>query len=210
MRSWSSPNFLIRGGDVRLDASAEATDESAVTPPVFSSRHGPVPLFLLSDSPPFECLRIAEHCAERIAKGYTAGSMAVLYGAGRAGGFDWLATMKKAFDREGIPYRWATDLDDRSGKDTLGAHPDKVVVNTIHSAKGLEWRHVVLFAIDDRPESDRPVNRRLIYVGMTRATEELAISSKRAPPLHGRHGAVGRGFQEQRGRGRPADGPQQF
>jgi len=170
-------NFLIKGGNVRLDAGAEATDESAVIPPVLSSRHGPVPLFLISESPPLECLRIAEHCAERIAKGSTPGSIAVLYGASRAAGFDWLVTLKKAFDRGGIPYRWATDPNDRSGKDTLGADPDKVVVSTIHSAKGLEWRHVVLFAIfDDRPEFDRSVNRRLIYVGMTRATEELAIS----------------------------------
>lgn len=170
-------NFLMRGGDVRIDADAEATDESAVIPPVLSSRHGPVPLFLISESPPLECLRIAEHCAERIAKGSTPGSIAVLYGASRAAGFDWLDAIKKAFDCVGIPYRWATNPNDRSGKDTLGADPDKVVVSTIHSAKGLEWRHVVLFAIfDDRPESDRSVNRRLIYVGMTRATEELAIS----------------------------------
>lgn len=170
-------NFLMRGGDVRIDADAEATDESAVIPPVLSSRHGPVPLFLISESPPLECLRIAEHCAERIAKGSTPGSIAVLYGASRAAGFDWLAAIKKAFDRLGIPYRWATDPNNRFGKDTLGADPGEVVVSTIHSAKGLEWRHVVLFAIfDDRPESDRSVNRRLIYVGMTRATEELAIS----------------------------------
>ena len=64
-----------------------------------------------------------------------------------------------------------------AGRDALGADPDKVVLSTIYSVKGLEWRHVVLFAIfDDRPESDSPVNRRLVYVGMTRATEELAIS----------------------------------
>lgn len=170
-------NFLIRGGDVRLDAGADATDESAVIPPILSTRHGPVPLFLLSDSPQLECVRIAEHCAERIAKGSSPGSIAVLYGASRAGGFDWLSTLPKAFDRLGVPYRWATDPNDRTGKDTLGADPGRVVLSTIHSAKGLEWRHVVLFAIfDDRPESDRSVNRRLIYVGMTRATEELAIS----------------------------------
>lgn len=170
-------NLLIRGGDVCLDAGAEASDETAVIPPVLSTRHGPVPVFLISDSPPLECLRIAEHCAERIAKGSPPGSIAVLYGASRAGGFDWVTTLRKAFDRLGVPYRWATDPNDRTGKDSLGADPGKVVLSTIHSAKGLEWRHVVLFAIfDDRPESDRSVNRRLIYVGMTRATEELAIS----------------------------------
>ncbi len=170
-------NFLIRGGDVRLDAGADASDESAVIPPVLSTRHGPVPLFLLSDTPQLECIRIAAHCAERIAKGSSPGSIAVLYGSRWAGGFDWLSTLPKAFDRLGVPYRWATNPKDATGKDTLGADPGQVVLSTIHSAKGLEWRHVVLFAIfDDRPESDRSVNRRLIYVGMTRSTEELAIS----------------------------------
>ena len=170
-------DFLMRGGDVRLDAGAEASDETAVITPVLSTRHGPVPVFLIADSPPLECLSIAEHCAERIAKGSPPGSIAVLYGSSRARGFDWLTALRKAFDRLGVPYRWANDPNDRSGKENLGADPEKVVLSTIHSAKGLEWRHVVLFAIfDDRPESDRTVNRRLIYVGMTRATEELAIS----------------------------------
>ena len=170
-------DFLMRGGDVRLDAGAEVSDESAVIPPTLSTRHGPVPLFLLSPSHQIECLRIAEYCADRIAKGSAPGSIAVLYGASWAAGFDWLTTLQKALRQLGVPYRWATDPSDRAGKDTLGADPDQVVVSTIHSAKGLEWRHVVLCAIfDDRPESDRSVNRRLIYVGMTRATEELAIS----------------------------------
>lgn len=170
-------DFLMKGGDVRLDAGAEVSDESAVVPPTLSTRHGPVPLFLVSDSPQLECVSIAEHCADRIAKGSFPGSIAVLYGSRWAGGFDWLTALPKAFQRLGVPYRWATDPSDRTGKDTLGADPKQVVVSTIHSAKGLEWRHVVLFAIfDDRPESDRSVNRRLIYVGMTRATEELAIS----------------------------------
>jgi superfamily I DNA/RNA helicase len=170
-------NFLMKGGDVRLDAGADASDESAVIPPILSTRHGPVPLFLLSDSQQHECETIAEHCAERIAKGSSPGSIAVLYGARWAGGFDWLSTLPTEFDRLGVPYRWATDPNDHAGKDTLGADPAQVVLSTIHSAKGLEWRHVVLFAIfDDRPESDRSVNRRLIYVGMTRSTEELVIS----------------------------------
>jgi superfamily I DNA/RNA helicase len=172
--------FLMKGGDVRLDTGADTTDESAIIPPTLSVRHGPVPLFLRSESPQFECLAIAEHCAERIAKGSSPGSIAVLYGARWAGGFDWLTTLRTAFVRRGVPYCWATNPDDRNAKDTLGAAPDpeRVVLSTIHSAKGLEWRHVVLVAIfDDRPESDRTLNRRLIYVGMTRATEELAIST---------------------------------
>lgn len=172
--------FLMKGGDVRLDRDSDAGDESAVIPPTLSTRHGPIPLIIYSDSPQLECLGIAEHCADRIAKGSSPGSIAVLYGSRWAEHFDWITALRAAFDRLQVPYCWATNPEDRSGKDTLGAAPDpeRVVLSTIHSAKGLEWRHVVLVAIfDDRPEDDRTLNRRLIYVGMTRATEELAIST---------------------------------
>jgi len=176
-------DFLVRGGDVRLDADAESSDESAVIPPTLSTRHGPPPLLLRSDSPQLECLAIAQHCAKCMAAGSSPGSIAVLYGARRAGdgSFDWITGLRAAFARCGVPYSWATD--DAYGKDNLGADPDRVVLSTIHSAKGLEWRHVVLCAIfDDRPESDRGVNRRLIYVGMTRATEDVTVSY--TPHLH--------------------------
>jgi hypothetical protein len=171
-------DFLIRGGDVRLDSGAEPSDESAVIPPTLSTRHGPVPVVLSSDSPEMECLTIAKFCAERIAKGSAPSSVAVLYGSRWARSFNWVDGLKRTLTSLGIAYSWATDPDRPAGKDTLGADPDRVVISTIHSAKGLEWRHVVLVAIfDDRPESDRTLNRRLIYVGMTRATEELAISA---------------------------------
>ncbi len=171
-------DFLIRGGDIRLDAGAEPSDESAVIPPTLSTRHGPVPVILSSESPGMECLTIADFCAERIATGSAPSSIAVLYGSRWARSFNWVDALRRAFTSLGIAYSWATDPDRPAGKDTLGADPDRVVISTIHSAKGLEWRHVVLVAIfDDRPESDRTLNRRLIYVGMTRATEELAISA---------------------------------
>lgn len=130
--------FLLKGGDVRLDIGADASDESAVIPPTLSTRHGPVPLVLYSDSPPLECLGIAEYCAERIAKGSSPGSIAALYGSRWAGGFDWLTTQRSAFERLGVPYHWATNPEDRNGKDMLGADPDpdRVVLSTIHSAKG--------------------------------------------------------------------------
>lgn len=171
-------SFLIRGGDVRLDAGAEASDETAVIPPTLSTRHGPIPVVMKSSTQGMECVAVAEFCAGRIAKGSPPSSIAVLYGARWAGGFDWPDALQRAFRQRGVPHRWATDPKDPRGKDTLGADPDRVVISTIHSAKGLEWRHVVLVGIfDDRPESDRTINRRLIYVGMTRATEELAISA---------------------------------
>jgi superfamily I DNA/RNA helicase len=52
-----------------------------------------------------------------------------------------------------------------------------VQLSTIRAAKGLEFRHVILCGwLDDRPPEQSRVTRALIYVGMTRATHELALS----------------------------------
>ncbi len=62
---------------------------------------------------------------------------------------------------------------------------DWLTLSTIHSAKGLEWRHVyLLHAADGNIPSDMAIGDhdgmaeelRLLYVAMTRAKEELSIS----------------------------------
>lgn len=80
-----------------------------------------------------------------------------------------------------------------SGKEAVLGH--KVAMSTMHGAKGKEWRYVVLFAndnvtcpsfegiakmLEDKVElrdisGSIDENRRLSYVGMTRAKEELMI-----------------------------------
>ncbi len=65
---------------------------------------------------------------------------------------------------------------------------DTVTLSTLHAAKGLEWPHVILagvnegvlpFATENNPMTpDRlQEERRLMYVGITRARQTLAISS---------------------------------
>ncbi|NCB39289.1 MAG: ATP-dependent helicase [Erysipelotrichia bacterium] len=62
---------------------------------------------------------------------------------------------------------------------------EKLILSTIHSAKGLEWHSVfIISALDGRfpsfssfkTEADLEEERRLLYVAMTRASENLAIS----------------------------------
>ena len=168
-------DFLLRGGDIRIDAGEE--DETVVVPPKASVRRGKIPLLLRSDSPQHEVSAIAQHLRQRLDQGTPPDSMAILYGSKNAGVFWWTEPLRAALDRAGVPYFWVTDPDHGDNRDNLGRGAGRVTLSTIHSAKGLEWRHVVMCAfLDDKPEEDRVLNRRLLYVGMTRATEELVLS----------------------------------
>jgi ATP-dependent DNA helicase Rep len=71
-----------------------------------------------------------------------------------------------------------------------GDQQDQVTLSTLHAAKGLEWPHVVLagvnegllpFATDDQPVTPERLfeERRLMYVGITRARTTLAVSTLR-------------------------------
>jgi len=54
-----------------------------------------------------------------------------------------------------------------------------VHLGTMHSAKGLEFDHVML--LDDGTLADTPEERRLLYVAITRARRSLQIFSSREP-----------------------------
>jgi hypothetical protein len=170
-------DFLVRSNEFRVDADADPEDETVLVAPRFSTRSGPVPLTARADSPQEEVLYIAEHCRGLLDRGVEPGAVAVLYGSRTAGGFWWPDAIRKAFAEAGLPVFWATDPDDRSQRDRLGADRSEIVLSTIHSAKGLEFAHVVLCGfLDDKPSEQSVLNRRLIYVGMTRATHELVVT----------------------------------
>jgi hypothetical protein len=54
--------------------------------------------------------------------------------------------------------------------------PGAVRLSTIHSAKGLDAGHVLLFGGHELEGRGDEVARRLLYIGMTRAREELCVS----------------------------------
>ena len=60
---------------------------------------------------------------------------------------------------------------------------DTVRLSTIHSAKGLDAAHVLLFGGHDLDGRGDQEGRRLLYIAMTRAREELCVSYCGDSPL---------------------------
>ncbi len=93
--------------------------------------------------------------------------------------------------------------------DQLGENDDRVLLMTLHSAKGLEFPHVYLAGMEDGMfpsyqsiQSDDPgtmeEERRLAYVGITRAKDDLTITSARSRMINGefKYNAVSRFVME--------------
>ncbi len=81
-----------------------------------------------------------------------------------------------------------------SDQDALGAEQSLVTLMTIHNAKGLEFRGVFVIGMEEGifphsrsiEENEIEEERRLAYVGMTRAMERLTLTHAMARSLYGR------------------------
>ncbi|MBF0570912.1 MAG: ATP-dependent helicase [Candidatus Omnitrophica bacterium] len=109
----------------------------------------------------------------------------------------------KALEYLGIPYQIAQKpkrADVYSDEDVLGHNEEQVDYNvekvslmTLHAAKGLEFPVVFIVGCEDNlfpldligMKSDSPEERRLFYVGMTRAKEHLYLTYARRRQLFG-------------------------
>ena len=82
----------------------------------------------------------------------------------------------------------------QSDQDTLASDAAQVTLMTIHNAKGLEYRFVFLIGMEEGifphsrsiEENEVEEERRLAYVGMTRAMERLTMTHATARSLYGR------------------------
>jgi DNA helicase-2/ATP-dependent DNA helicase PcrA len=75
------------------------------------------------------------------------------------------------------------ELEDRAEQNNPPTLPG-VVLSTLHAAKGLEWDHVFLAGVSDGVlpmGNDVEEERRLFYVGLTRAKSELHLSYSGSP-----------------------------
>jgi len=82
---------------------------------------------------------------------------------------------------------------DRSMEEASGEDKNTVTLITLHNTKGLEFRRVIMTGIeqgifprDDKKAEDLEEERRLFYVGATRAMDELYLSSCAQRRMYGR------------------------
>lgn len=102
----------------------------------------------------------------------------------------------KAEDREATLYGFLEEIALIADIDTVDPDQDYVLLMTLHSAKGLEFPYVYLAGMEDGmfPSSmcifsddptDMEEERRLCYVGITRAMKELTLTSARQRLVRG-------------------------
>ncbi|MFY9222453.1 MAG: 3'-5' exonuclease [Blastocatellia bacterium] len=143
---------------------------------------------LRSGSPPqlIECQSFREECAEIAArvklwleKGkYPPQEILILYVKKGANPNDekYIQAVLTSLEEAGIEYEWITR--NQESKRSFQLSSAKVKVSTIHSAKGLDFAAVALVGLSLLPSSTEQaeVERKLVYVGLTRARNELLIT----------------------------------
>jgi UvrD-like helicase C-terminal domain/Nuclease-related domain/AAA domain len=156
---------------------AEAEEDGVpLVKPEMAGRHGPAPHVERLNSLASESLYIAERLTALHEQGSPWNHMAVLYSKQSIA-----PTLTRELKSRNIPYEW---LKTSQTKRFDSTH-DSVKVMTIHSSKGLEFPIVAIAGIGFMPtEIDKSEDEaRLLYVGMTRATEHLFMTASRDSPF---------------------------
>jgi hypothetical protein len=151
-----------------------ASDDDGVPliKPEMAGRRGPTPNIVRLGSLKAEAAHIAEQLKRKHASGTPWNQMAVLYSA------RFVADeLTAALTSHMVPFEW---LKDRSSK-RFDSMSDSVKVITLHSSKGLEFPIVAIIGLGFMPHIEAQVvdEARLLYVGMTRATDELLMTASR-------------------------------
>lgn len=146
----------------------EADDDGVpLVPPRPAGRHGPPPQVVKLPSLRDEAEFIARRLQDAHRRGMAWRDMAVIYRSYHRDA----RLIRKILPAFGIPTVYFDDA-------TYAANEDKVLLITMHSCKGLEFPLVVIPGTDRiRGMEDLPPQEaKLLYVAMTRATQELVLS----------------------------------
>ena len=107
--------------------------------------------------------------------------------------------LEEAFRSSGIPFQRAKKNVPEEEAEALDPRAEAVTLMTIHASKGLEFPVVFIAGCEDGiipyipvdestiPADDLDEERRLLYVAMTRAQDEVFLTRADRRTLHGRN-----------------------
>jgi hypothetical protein len=155
-------------------------DEIPLIEPESARRHGPEPVVQIRESLQDEIDYTARCLQSLNNRGMPWSDMCVLYRIRHTG-----QAIASGLMKYGIPANW---LVGKKEKASYKRAENKVTVMTLHSSKGLEFPFVSIVGTNQIPiaKADEASEAKLLYVGMTRATEMLLVTG------HGNRGFLGR------------------
>jgi superfamily I DNA/RNA helicase len=144
---------------------------------VADGKSGPKPEMVREPDTAAACGQVADRVAKLAAEGVPLSEIAVLYMSKTMPGFNEPLPLRLVRELEArcVPAHWMSE--NYWTKRSFDQTADRVAVSTIHSAKGMDWRAVVLVGLGHPPHGrwDAATLDRLGYVGMTRARERLVV-----------------------------------
>lgn len=169
--------LALRCAQGLLDERAGVDDDAVrCIPPVSVGRRGPMPRLIEVASDAEEAAAAASQIEAALADGLALGDMAVL-----ARTKAQLNLVARELHRRGIALQSMAGSDFRH----FDWAAPTVKLITLHSAKGLEFPWVAIVGLHRMPTREESLDEaaRLLYVGMTRATERLVLLSAGASAL---------------------------
>ncbi len=166
--------LLAEGGE-------HADDQLQRISPASAGRRGPLPVLLQARDALEEAQWLADNLAAAHAEGLPLHDMAVLCRT-RA----QMRPIEAALRRAGLPVQSMASPAFRQ----FDWKANNLKLVTLHSAKGLEFAHVCIAGLQAWPLPGESLDDalRLLYVGMTRATQRLVLSAHGAGPGNGSAG----------------------
>ena len=170
-------NFLDGSATGR---STTKPDEEGMVRPEASYRQGPAPRVLECGDLQDEARAMASEVERLVSDGVEVKDIGVMYGHRDLQDELWTECRRRDLPYFHIQHKGRKRSEDR--RDLAMRIQDKVRVSTIHGLKGLEFSRIVIGGVNrtyvpDTPDEDQTdAAKRLVYVGMTRAMDELVIT----------------------------------
>jgi hypothetical protein len=153
-----------------LTETAETDEHMRTVHPTSAGRHGPLPVLLEAANGAQEAQWIAERIATACAEGTAPNDIVVLCRVKKH-----MDTIEQAIAQWGVQCQ---SMNHPGFRSFSWAQPSVKII-TLHSSKGLEFPLVFIAGLDCMPLQHEPMEEelRLLYVGMTRATQQLVLSA---------------------------------